>query len=538
MPRDTSPDPEFEPEPESLPPLGPLPLDDLPPGSDWGPRLSDGPPREDYGIPGIELDQSGRFKVPKLKSRGPQADDCLLEQARTEFFMGMDLDVPTPIAWLWPERIPIGKLTLIEGESNSGTTFLMIDMAARVSSGSPWPGTSVARPADLPPVSAEPANSPVSLSRPGRHVLFVNGGENTGDTLTPRLINGRANLADLTILSVIDIRDPAEMRKGKAETNRRLSLPADLGHIEYQVRQRPDTRLVVVDSLSDFCQTDKQYRDTLRGLHEMAERCQVAIVATARPKNDRRARSKLTPSADRRSESVRCVLNVLIDPHDRSQRYLAPARMNFCREPQWLPFRIGEGVVEWGQPLETAPAYERHSPAAQEKRTLLHEAMESLDNTLADCDLPAAIAIRQMMSCGFSKGTIIRARRELGARSYRQGYGECGTWYWSVKKEGEEPEAGEDEKNGTGENGHGENGDGDEAVGQIRSQGTDRQDEWEPTLAEEFAGVDFERMPRALVLAALNRLQALEAATMGRPSKNGKPGKNGKPSKNGKRKPR
>jgi hypothetical protein len=253
----------------------------------------------------------------------------------------------------------------------------------------------------------------------------------------------------------------------------------------------------------------------------MAERCQVAVVATARPKNDRRARGRLTPSADRRSESVRCVLNVLIDPHDRSQRYLAPARMNFCREPKWLPFRIGEGVIEWGQPLETAPVYEQHSPAAQEKRTLLDEAMESLDNTLAECDLPAAIAIRQVMSCGFSKGTVIRAHRELGARSYRIGYGECGTWYWSVKKEGEGPEA--EEENGVGEHGH-----DDEALRQLESEGNGQQAEREATLAEEFAGVNFERMPRKLVLAALDRLQALEAAAMGQPSKNGKPGKNGK----------
>ena len=43
---------------------------------------------------------------------------------------------------------------------------------------------------------------------------------------------------------------------------------------------------------------------------------------------------------------------VPVDPHDSSQRYLAPARMNFCREPKWLPFRIGEKSVEWGEPLE------------------------------------------------------------------------------------------------------------------------------------------------------------------------------------------
>jgi hypothetical protein len=89
-------------------------------------------------------------------------------------------------------------------------------------------------------------------------VLLVNGGDNMYDTLLPRLMNMGAKLHDFTIVSAITTYDPAEMRAGKADTDRRLCLPADLGHIEYQLRQRPDTRLVIVDSLSDFCQTDKQ----------------------------------------------------------------------------------------------------------------------------------------------------------------------------------------------------------------------------------------------------------------------------------------
>ena len=79
------------------------------------------------------------------------------------------------------------------------------------------------------------------------------------DTLTPRLINMQAHLYDVTILG-IDTHDPAEMRAGKADTLRRMSR-RPTQHIEYQLRQRPDTRRVV-DSLSDFCQTDRRYRET------------------------------------------------------------------------------------------------------------------------------------------------------------------------------------------------------------------------------------------------------------------------------------
>ena len=44
---------------------------------------------------------------------------------------------PRPLEWLWPGRIPLGKLTLIPGDPGLGKTFVTIDMSARVSRGAP-----------------------------------------------------------------------------------------------------------------------------------------------------------------------------------------------------------------------------------------------------------------------------------------------------------------------------------------------------------------------------------------------------------------
>jgi hypothetical protein len=46
---------------------------------------------------------------------------------------------PRPLEWLWPGRIPIGKLTLIAGDPGLGKSFVTLDMAGRVSRGTPWP---------------------------------------------------------------------------------------------------------------------------------------------------------------------------------------------------------------------------------------------------------------------------------------------------------------------------------------------------------------------------------------------------------------
>ncbi len=43
------------------------------------------------------------------------------------------------ITWVWPGRIIKGKLNMLVGHPDSGKSFITIDMAARVSTGSEWP---------------------------------------------------------------------------------------------------------------------------------------------------------------------------------------------------------------------------------------------------------------------------------------------------------------------------------------------------------------------------------------------------------------
>ena len=40
---------------------------------------------------------------------------------------------PAPVQWLWPDRIPLGKLTLLVGEAAVGKSLLALDLAARIS---------------------------------------------------------------------------------------------------------------------------------------------------------------------------------------------------------------------------------------------------------------------------------------------------------------------------------------------------------------------------------------------------------------------
>ena len=46
---------------------------------------------------------------------------------------------PQPVTWLWPNRIAIGKVTIIAGEPGLGKSQLTCSVAAAVTTGGAWP---------------------------------------------------------------------------------------------------------------------------------------------------------------------------------------------------------------------------------------------------------------------------------------------------------------------------------------------------------------------------------------------------------------
>src|SRR3990172_3145876 len=78
--------------------------------------------------------------------------------------------VPKPVRWLWPGHIPLGKLTIIDGDPGLGKSLMTLDLAARTSTGSPMPDGSrgdVQGPAGVVLLTAE--DDPEDTIRPRLH---------------------------------------------------------------------------------------------------------------------------------------------------------------------------------------------------------------------------------------------------------------------------------------------------------------------------------------------------------------------------------
>jgi hypothetical protein len=369
--------------------------------------------------------------------RVPDSDLDVFETGLVEPFLGLGMD-EKPIEWLWPGYIPVGKLTLIEGESASGKSFVAADIAARVSRGQPWPGR---------------------IQGPQRawDVLYVSFEDSREDTLVPRLRLAGANINPPETCS-LSARSPtpnsagciyflneiseydALRKKGETVRNRQPVFDKDLVHLEHAIRRHGNVRLVVIDALPTLCPDKKAYRQTLRRLEEIARQQEVAILATARPST--RSRGRVQVAGDKLSEEVRCLFNVLRDPEDieHKRRFLAPARMNFCEEPEWLAFRIVNGALAWETPTDGVPLSSCLASPTHQKAVRLHEAMDWLREALQDDDQPAAVMNRQARAQGFSDMTVRRACERLEVRHIRCEFGPVGLWMWALPRPVEEPD--------------------------------------------------------------------------------------------------
>jgi RecA-family ATPase len=89
---------------------------------------------------------------------------------------------PSRVKWLWKPYIPLGKVSVIQGDPGDGKTTLALSLAAMLTTGRPLPET------DGEPLLAE--------------VIYQSAEDNVSDTLNPRLT---ALGADCSKISAIDV---------------------------------------------------------------------------------------------------------------------------------------------------------------------------------------------------------------------------------------------------------------------------------------------------------------------------------------------
>jgi hypothetical protein len=215
------------------------------------------------------------------------------------------------VDWLWEGRLARGKITLLDGDPDQGKSTITLDLAARISTGSPMPdGHRIDGAGDVILVSAE---------------------DGLADTVAGRLAAAGANRA--RIHAVVLDRDP-------------LTLPEHITALTATVR-RYRAELVILDPLMAFLSTEvNSYRDqdvrrVMGPLKMMAEDTRSAVLVVRHL-----TKTLGGPAIYRGGGSIgligaaRIGLLVGSDPTDETRRALAVTKCNLAAHPHTLGYRL------------------------------------------------------------------------------------------------------------------------------------------------------------------------------------------------------
>jgi hypothetical protein len=319
---------------------------------------------------------------------------------------------PQSVEWLWRDRIPLGKLTIIAGLGDQGKSFITHSVGAVVSAGYCWPLS----------------NDRATVG----DVVYLANEDGVEDTIVPRLT---AAGADMKRVSVIE----GVVRERGAEPDW-VRLDTDVRFLDDTLAERPECRLLVIDPITAYLGEAESHKDAdvrrvLGPLAQLAERRRVAVVAVHHWNKARGMSATLRGTGSAAFANLaRSVLIAASDPRDSTRRVLAVAKMNLAEKPTSLAFRIGGDppTVNWipGVPDISADALALTWGESGGGGAAEDGAIEFLRGALADGPVLSKSLQADAQAEGLAKGALWAAKDRLGVRARKLGFN--GAWEWRL----------------------------------------------------------------------------------------------------------
>jgi hypothetical protein len=332
---------------------------------------------------------------------------------------------PERVSWLWPGRIPVGKLVTLDGDPGLGKSTLALSFATPITTGAPWPDGSV-------------------CGHRGA-VLIMSAEDGLADTVRPRLDAAGADVTKVHAIEGVPLIDE------HGERTLRPPTLADVAALDEAI-SRTGARLLVIDVVMAYlpegtdAHKDQDIRRVLSRLAALADRtgCTVLLL---RHLNKASGRDPLYRGGGSIGivGAARAGLLVAPDPDDPERRVLASVKSNLGPAPDSLAYRlVGEGDfgvarVQWeGQTGHTA-------------RSLLAQPSDDDDGAGTEAEhwlsdylteqgaVPSKTAKADAAKAGIRERTLQRAIRSLGADVESRGFPRV-TW-WQLHGRGSDANA-------------------------------------------------------------------------------------------------
>ena len=321
---------------------------------------------------------------------------------------------PERIDWLWPGYLPLGKVVVIDGDPGIGKSTVCLDIAARVSTGSPMPDGSSGSKGVVMVLSAE---------------------DGLADTIRPRLDAAQADA--MRVITVTEI--------GAGQDARPVSIPGDLPALDAIIAAH-EVKLVIVDVLMAYLAGDvnaHRDQDIRRALHVLSAAaarrgCCVLVLRHLNKSGGANAMYRGGGSIGIIG-AARAGFMCGRDPEDETgaRRIFANVKMNIAAEPPSLAYQLvydelhDVARVGWLGASEHRAIDLLSDPGDPDERSDRDEAAEWLTTYLTEQgEARAGDVIKAARADGIAQHTIQRARKRAGVTTAKATFG--GGWVWRL----------------------------------------------------------------------------------------------------------
>lgn len=322
---------------------------------------------------------------------------------------------PRPVRWLWPDRIPLGALTLLAGREGIGKSLVGVHLAAQLTRGE-LPGSRFGRPS---------------------RVIFATSEDAWEFTMVPRLM---AAGADLGMIGRVQVED--------AGVTVSLTLPVDADALGRYMAER-DVALLVLDPLTSVmdgkidAHRDREVRSALEPLGQLAERAGASVLGLVHlGKGMGSDPVNLILGSRAFSAVARVALVAARDPDDEKANVLSVEKSNLGRiDVPGLTYRIDgaeivtdEGMAGAGLLVWTGETDRRvrdiMADSSAEDRSERDQAAEWLTGYITDQGGEASFAdiTKAGRTNGHAERTLRRAAKRAGIEIRSAGFPRHTVW--------------------------------------------------------------------------------------------------------------
>ena len=342
----------------------------------------------------------------------------IIQTPETQQWLSLSAVVPKKQEWLWQGRLPLGANTIFAGDPSLGKTLILLDLAARGSTGTNF-------------IDGEENKIGVF------DTILLSAEDDLERTIVPRLIGMKADLSKLHTLPMV------KTKRGTAEIERLVRLDMDLNIIRQKLIANPAIKLIVVDPLSNYAGgkdifREQPIREVLMPVTALAQEFGVSIVTVMHnSKQEGRTAMHKVIGAVGIAGVARMGWSFIKDPDDDSKKLMLQMKENLGKF-SGIRYSTEAKVIELQGEQEEVAVVKYLGTTEMGINNLILQNEDHKEKQ----DLPAVALIKHFMQpgkkvkaetvlneaehAGISHDSVLRARKKLGIKSHQKEDG----WWW------------------------------------------------------------------------------------------------------------